>query len=235
EPQRAREVVLLHVHQADHLVEDRRAQLFAEPIEDPPGTSSQAQGLSGAAEATQAVDGAGVAARCIAGSSKAAIHLARMGIVHQSCLVLAEKPPRFATDLTRVCSLGQITTGIGECDRLVSGVQRPTGVADQVTPRSLKQLVEADPAPPERRGAGESRQTKARRRSARSPVRENEAKRRSAHARGWAAQTRRLPRAWSEQRAEHGLATGAAGRLAGPRRSQCRQCGPQWRAPGRER
>src|SRR5438105_15335810 len=86
EPQRAREVVLLHVHQADHLVEDRGAQLFAQPIEDPPGTDSQAQGLAGAAEATQAVDGAGIAARGVARASKATIYLARTGIVGQGGL-----------------------------------------------------------------------------------------------------------------------------------------------------
>src|SRR5207253_4126658 len=132
----------------DHLVEDRGAQLFAQPIEDPPGTDSQAQGLAGAAEATQAVDGAGIAARGVARASKATIYLARTGIVGQGCLVLAEKPPRFAADLTRVCSIGQVAIGIGECDSLVRAAQRPTRVADQVSPRSLQQLIEADPAPP---------------------------------------------------------------------------------------
>ncbi len=81
ESQRAGVVVLLEIDQADHLIENSRAELLTELAEYPPGTDCEAQRLGRATQAAQTVDGARVGTRGVAWPAKPSIPATCFGVV----------------------------------------------------------------------------------------------------------------------------------------------------------
>src|SRR5260221_249324 len=148
-------------------------------MQDSPRPGREAQRFRGTAEAAQTVHGARVGTRGVRYLLEAAIQLARLAVVFERCLVLAEQTIGVATYLSGGGLVLLVTLGIRERDRFVGNAQGLPGATNQVRTGTLQQPIEADLLTTLREPVGQSEHVlTARRRSIRSRARQSGARRR---------------------------------------------------------